>query len=450
MKSLTFLFLAQLFGNSLSQTKNQDLLLVVQLSRHGYRQPSDLFNLTAPGVENFPNVSLLTERGKHQTFQNGQLLRQRYVNELQFLPNKYDQSLFYLQSSNKSRTYLSALYQMMGMYEEAIPNAWDVENNEVGSSEEQNQYLSNQQKQQVQKKDDNNLNLIKINQRSAHEDLTLQLDEKNCNRYKKLAEATSGSQGQTNITNYFIDNLKSLAETITGFTNLSDIEVMDNVCGYVYWANYDHKNLSFEQTQEFLNLCQALGDSGQYSKLYGLNELWKLTSYDFMNKMLLFSRFATKHHNYLKFNRLVSENERLSYPTYDKSIPRFINFAAHSENLTPVLEALRIRSVTRLPPGTSLLFEFYNNQTNNNNSIWVRLGLLRTAEGSVNQNKIEVLLDLSLDQFIEKIKSNLGPYSPSLKEYCKTDPQDYEMTNLYDAELALRELSQIYNLPNLN
>ncbi len=58
-------------------------------------------------------------------YQFGQKLRAKYIDEMKFLPSEYDSDAYRSRSTHKNRTYLSALYQMMGMYPNTTASAED-------------------------------------------------------------------------------------------------------------------------------------------------------------------------------------------------------------------------------------------------------------------------------------------------------------------------------------
>ncbi len=54
------------------------------------------------------------------------------------------------------------------------------------------------------------------------------------------------------------------------------------MCSYIYWAREAELELYFTPSEEDYNYCQAFGDSDLYTVSYGLSELWKLASYEFI------------------------------------------------------------------------------------------------------------------------------------------------------------------------
>ena len=57
---------------------------------------------------------------------------------------------------------------------------------------------------------------------------------------------------------------------------------MNSVCSYIQWATLAGLDLKFSPTDEDLRYCMALGDSKLYTVSYGLDELWKVSAYNFL------------------------------------------------------------------------------------------------------------------------------------------------------------------------
>ena len=102
-------------------------LLVLEFSRHGAREPLTLYNFTKNPNANFNSTGNLMPLGKREHFNLGQSLRQRYLTDQSFLPNAYNPVDIHVESSYTNRTYLSALYQLMGLYPDCYPSKADIE-----------------------------------------------------------------------------------------------------------------------------------------------------------------------------------------------------------------------------------------------------------------------------------------------------------------------------------
>ena len=103
------------YGQTISNTNNKELILVIEVTRHGARSPigppDTWLNTTwdiGPGQ--------LTNIGERQQYLNGAKLRKMYIEDAQFLPDQFDPKYFYVKSSDFNRTVMSAISQMQGLY----------------------------------------------------------------------------------------------------------------------------------------------------------------------------------------------------------------------------------------------------------------------------------------------------------------------------------------------
>lgn len=90
--------------------------MVVEVSRHGAREPGKIFNFTVDPNENFNGTGNIMPLGKWQHFDLGKHIRDKYITEKKFLSANYSDKEVYVQTTWKQRTYLSSLYQLMGMF----------------------------------------------------------------------------------------------------------------------------------------------------------------------------------------------------------------------------------------------------------------------------------------------------------------------------------------------
>jgi hypothetical protein len=108
-------------------------------------------------------------------------------------------------------------------------------------------------------------------------------------------------------------------------------------CAYIQWATLANLDLYFDATQMDLNYCMAMSDAKQYSVSYGLPELWKLGSYEFL-KIL---------------------NKTAMDLLDGKSVThKFTHFAAHAETLSQFFDGLGLHQRGRSFPSSAMIFEF--------------------------------------------------------------------------------------------
>ena len=104
MKSLFLLLLA------LTVQAQEKTILLLEVSRHGAREPLQLFNLTKNPNANFNGSGNLTPLGKKEHFELGAFIRQKYSSQAGFIPAEYNLEDIFVESSDTNRTYLSSMY----------------------------------------------------------------------------------------------------------------------------------------------------------------------------------------------------------------------------------------------------------------------------------------------------------------------------------------------------
>ncbi|XP_056636833.1 prostatic acid phosphatase-like [Diorhabda sublineata] len=101
-----------------------DLVAVVQIFRHGHRTPVSTFS-TDPYADSsywdYLDEGQLTNIGKRQHYELGQYTRKRYKN---FLPTKYNSTLFYVETTDVDRTHMSAQTNVYGMFPATGTQIW--------------------------------------------------------------------------------------------------------------------------------------------------------------------------------------------------------------------------------------------------------------------------------------------------------------------------------------
>lgn len=100
---MNLLILPLLMAAVYADAANEELRLVIGVSRHGARSPQAImpFNKTS---EQFDNTTLLLATGFLQHKLIGYNLRKRMIDEYHFLPEVYNSSQVYVQATDKQRT----------------------------------------------------------------------------------------------------------------------------------------------------------------------------------------------------------------------------------------------------------------------------------------------------------------------------------------------------------
>jgi len=77
------------------------LLLSVELSRHGERQPGVIFPLAKVPADNFSKPHVLTRTGAHSHYSNGKSLRAFFDSNDNFLSSTYSADEVYVQTTDR-------------------------------------------------------------------------------------------------------------------------------------------------------------------------------------------------------------------------------------------------------------------------------------------------------------------------------------------------------------
>eukprot|EP00347_Sterkiella_histriomuscorum_P016873 403351519 len=399
------------------QEAQDELLMVVEVSRHGAREPSRIFNFTADPNQNFNGTGNIMPLGKKQHFELGQHMRQKYIHDLKLLSENYTDSEVYVQTTYKQRTYLSSLYQLMGLYPDNQPPLSDYLNYDIGHED----YLSPFQRDGSAQSEANTFNVTQI---QAKDDLFLHVDKDNCARYATVQSVIGKSEEYGKVQKYFTDNFLQEFEKVTN-TSLSYDDMVD-VCGYIQWAQLANLTLNFTPTALVNQYCLALGDSKLYSVSYGLDQLWKLSAFQFLNKMVSVG---------MTFRDNVQQKVKL---------PKLIHYAAHAETLAAFFDGMGIHRVKRSFPGSALFFEFYRSSQG---AMYVKLnyfnGDSRTTDPVRFPNQTSDSLEIQ--DFISHLlrRTSIARFQ-DVKIQCthanfNGHPQDY-----YSGDKVLKDLEEAY------
>ena len=147
MKLKVLLATAVLLGHT-SGVSIQKFRYIIEVSRHGAREPDELFNFTKDPNLNFNTTSNLTPVGRNQHYKLGEAIKKRYG---AFLPANYSSDAVMVDSTDRNRTYVSALYQLMGMYKDQVPSDADIDTFMLGQVGDKS-YLSPAQNKKISEK----------------------------------------------------------------------------------------------------------------------------------------------------------------------------------------------------------------------------------------------------------------------------------------------------------
>lgn len=167
--------------------------------------------------------------------------------------------------------------------------------------------------------------------------MLLHLDEDNCARYAKTKSFTKASDEAEALKEYFESNFKADFEKMIG-QKVKDFKEMNSMCSYLQWAQIHNLTLKFNMTEEANDYCLAMGDSKLYHVSYGLDELWKLSSADFLRQMFDFSHKVMQKHQITQSLFLKSGEPQIF-------LPKFVHYAAHAETLASFFDGLNLHKV---------------------------------------------------------------------------------------------------------
>lgn len=165
-----------------------------------------------------------------------------------------------------------------------------------------------------------------------------------------------------------------------------------------------------------------------YYNAYGLEELWKLSGYEFLNQLIEFieiqeGKLGAPNSTFFKQKPFWSKYFKLHFHQNLKKsekprFPKFIHYAAHAETLAVFLEALGIRRITRVPPGGALFIEFVRlykeGESINPSQLHLRFYLYNDLDHKQNGHKIK-MLDIPL---LERVQGSMHK-AADFKEHIK-------------------------------
>lgn len=274
-------------------------------------------------------------------------MREKYILFNNFLSADFNETQVHVESTFTNRTYLSSLYQLMGMYPEDFPALDDYRYFEIASDDAKDEnYLSNNQilaSNEVTRKLVNG-NTFVVTRNPEEEDLLLHTDSENCPRYGFVQDLARESTQFNLINGYFTFNYLSQIRQLVSL-NITTAKEMQSVCAYIQWATLANLTLRFTPSEDDMNVCMAMGDAQQYLVSYGLDEMWEVSSYEFLNKLI---ELTTSPNKYAK---------------------KFIHYAAHAETLSQFFDGIGLHRKGRSFPASAMIFEFVIKEE----KVWVRL-----------------------------------------------------------------------------
>ena len=121
----------------------------------------------------------------------------------------------------------------------------------------------------------------------------MHLQEENCAQYKVVSDQCYASYDYNYLRDYFYLNYNRSLSSLIDIPNLSKDD-MNNICSYIYWAQYANLTLNFTVSRFDLDYCDGYGDSKEYTISYGQDRLWELSSFEFINQLIEISRMLQR------------------------------------------------------------------------------------------------------------------------------------------------------------
>jgi hypothetical protein len=81
---------------ALPRETNEQILMVVEFSRHGQRSPTYIYNFTENPSDNFNDSDELTPKGYSEHFKLGNFLYNKYIKNISFLSPVYNNKEIYV------------------------------------------------------------------------------------------------------------------------------------------------------------------------------------------------------------------------------------------------------------------------------------------------------------------------------------------------------------------
>lgn len=201
---------------------------------------------------------------------------------------------------------------------------------------------------------------------------------------------------------------------------------MKSVGSYIQWAKLAGLDLKFEVTDYVLNYTTAMSDANLYTVSYGLEDLWRISGYAFLQKALSISFTLMGNAPIFTKRGFLANAEEL---------PKYIHYAAHAETLSEIFESLDITRIGRSFPSSAIILHFLEGPSPQD----FPLVRLKYYDGETQvystlripgQETDEVSIIQFSEYLSERIKNAGGP-SVNLKDKCNQlsdinpTPKDY-------------------------
>jgi hypothetical protein len=136
--------------------------------------------------------------------------------------------------------------------------------------------------------------------------------------------------------------------------SLPTYSLMKSVGSYIQWAQLAGLDLKFPVTEYTLNYTAAMSDANLYTVSYGVEDLWRISGYSFLQKALSICFALSGNAPIMPHRGFLASGEEL---------PKYMHYAGHAETLSEIFESLDITRVGRSFPSSAIIFEFLEGAT---------------------------------------------------------------------------------------
>lgn len=281
-----------------------ELRFVSEVSRHGARASSTIYNYTVNPEDNFKAPMELTEMGMRQHYLIGTQVRKTYIEKHKLIPSTYNISEVSFFSTDRTRTLESGMSQLSGIYPPAIwqqqLNEWQQKNAVPPVPIDD---LEKIQKELKEKALPDCYNLLPIISETNPKSYDIQCQDSDWKAYHEISDMLWNSEEQAELKEPYLDFLlPTFEEHIGGDIKEEDV---DPICSYLTLADLHKLKLTFDwwkykgdETTEMSKIMnsdlysdiiknwESLTNVQLYWISYGDERLWKIGAKMYLDKLV--------------------------------------------------------------------------------------------------------------------------------------------------------------------
>ena len=429
MKFLFLIFFS--LNNIIFLSKTEKLIFVELHSRHGARSPIYLYEGNKDIIgEEWPNLGELTGIGQRMEYVLGLRNRYRYIINNEFLSKKFDPHEILVYSTAINRTLLSMTSQLQGLYPMSENNVEELNEIQMNLSYPSIDYNCEEIENEIKNLGNipmpNKMNMIPIHMITIiekkvavydHPDckpITTQLFEKNKKEKETLKELrqTFSKKYSKQLSNFFNISEDYTYENIDDIEKICDAVIADKVEGKPMTDFIKKTNINItELYEECINLFRI----SFRDKIYGDDESGVL--------LIEESNLLREMLHYMKLRVDADINgEKIEENVSDYSKPKMVIISGHDTTVTAqvlfIIKYFKLDINLYKLPTFSAQSAFEVTRDDNVN------GELKYSDYKVKfYFNDELLLNITLDQFIETIEKNIWD-AKKVENFCSVEEND--------------------------